>query len=134
MRSGIAVCLLLLCSGAARADNCGRSFEYIMNGSAGDVAQTSATYRGLLDICTQTLKMSNVKDAYVLKDGGIAVVPKDNSVAATASTLAEFCEANPRKTLRFLTKKEMRGQPTTGLVVSLSSNGLASCPQIRGEQ
>lgn len=133
-RSVVALLLLLLCAGAAQAENCGRSLDYILDGSAGDLPRPPMAYRGLLEVCTQTLKMSNVKDAYVLKDGGIAVIPKDYSVAATAGTLAEFCEANPRKTLRFLSKKETKKGLTTGLVVSLSSDGFASCQQIRGEQ
>jgi hypothetical protein len=134
MRQGVVALLLLLCAGAAHAESCSRSLEYILDGSAGDLPLPPMAYRGLLQACTQTLKMSNVQDAYVLKDGGIAVVPKDNSVTATAGTLAEFCEANPRKTLRFLSKKETRKGLTTGLVVSLSSGGFASCQQIRGEQ
>jgi len=134
MRRSIAALLLLLCSGIAHAESCSRSLDYILDGSAGDLPQPPMAYRSLLAACTQTLKMSNVKDAYVLKDGGIAVIPKDYSVTATAGTLAQFCEANPRKTLRFLSKKEIRNGLTTGLVVSLSSGGLASCQQIRGEQ
>jgi hypothetical protein len=134
MRYGIAALLLLLSSGVVHAENCGRSFDYLMDGSAGDLPQPPMSYRGLLEACTQTLKLANVQDAYVLKDGGIAVIPKDYSVSATAGTLAEFCEANPRKTLRFLTRKEARGRPTTGMMVSLSSDGVTSCPQIRGEQ
>lgn len=134
MRHGIAALLFLLCAGTAQAESCSRSLEYILDGSAGDLPQPPMVYRGLLAVCTQTLTMPNVKDAYVLKDGGIAVIPKDYSVAATAGTLAEFCEANPRKTLRFLSKKETRNGLTTGLVVSLSSGGFTSCREIRGLQ
>ncbi|MCK9908153.1 hypothetical protein MXD81_03360 [Microbacteriaceae bacterium K1510] len=134
MRRGLVALCLLLCAGTAHAESCSRSLEYILDGSAGDLPQGPDSYRGLLKVCLGALELSNVKDAYVLKDGGIAVLPKDFSVVATASILAKFCEANPRKTLRFLNKKEARSGLTTGLVVSLSSGGQASCQELRGEQ
>lgn len=134
MRCGLATLCLLLWAGAAHAESCNRSLEYILDGSAGDLSQAPDSYRGLLKACLATLELSNVKDAYVLKDGGIAVLPRDFSVVATARTLAKFCEANPRRTLRFLNRKEAKSGLTTGLVVSLSSGGLASCREIRGEQ
>lgn len=134
MRWGVVGLCLSLCAGTAHAESCNRSLEYILDGSAGDLPQGPDSYRGLLTVCLRTLEISNVRDAYVLKDGGIAVLPKDFSVVATASTLARFCEANPRQTLRFLNKKEAKSGLTTGLVVSLSSGGLASCREIRGQQ
>lgn len=133
MRQWLLATLVLLASGIAHAESCSRSVEYILSGSAGDLPQPPMAYRNLLRVCTQTLELSNVKDAYVLKDGGIAVVPKDYSVTATAQTLARFCEAHPRQTLRILGRKDTRQGLTTGLVVSLSSGGFDSCPKIRGE-
>jgi len=134
MRRGLVALCLLLCAGTAQAESCNRSLDYILDGSAGDLPQGPDSYRGLLKVCLRTLELSNVRDAYVLKDGGIAVLPKDFSVVATASILAKFCEANPRQTVRFLNRKEARSGLTTGLVVSLSSGGQASCREIRGEQ
>lgn len=134
MRGGVVALCLLLCAGTAQAESCNRSLDYILGGSAGDLPQGPDSYRSLLMVCMRTLDLPNVKDAFVLKDGGIAVLPKDFSVVATASVLAQFCEANPRRTLRFLNKKEARTGLTTGLVVSLSSSGQPSCREIRGEQ
>lgn len=74
--------------------------------------------------------MSNVREAYVLKYGGIAVVPKRNSITATTETLARFCDAFPRSTLRFVTNREMRHGLTVGLVVMLPRAGSASCREI----
>ena len=116
----------------AQADNCSRSLEYILDGSAGDLPQPATSYRNLLNACLQALTLSNVKDAYVLKDGGIAVIPKSEAVATTATTLAQFCESFPRGTLRFVSKREMRNGASIGLIVSLSSGGFTSCREIHG--
>lgn len=130
MRWVAALLLAVCCVGTAYAESCTKSLEYILGGSAGELPQQAMSYRNLLKVCMQTLTMSNVKDAYVLKDGGIAVIPTNEAVAATAATLAQFCETYPRNTLRFVTKRETRGGLTTGLVVSLASGGFASCQQI----
>ena len=79
-----------------------------------------------------TAAMSNVKDAYILKDGGIAVVPKQDSIAATAATLSQFCDAYPRATLRFLTRKEMLLAKSIASVVQMSSGSATSCKKIKG--
>jgi hypothetical protein len=76
--------------------------------------------------------MSNVKDAYILKDGGIAVVPKQDGIAATATTLSQFCDAYPRATLRFLTRKEMLLSKSIVSVVQMSSGPSTSCKKIKG--
>jgi hypothetical protein len=56
-----------------------------------------------------------------LKDGGIAVVPKQDGIAATATTLSQFCDAYPRATLRFLTRKEMLLAKSVAGIVQTSS-------------
>jgi hypothetical protein len=119
---------------AARADNCAKSLDYILNDFAGELQKPSAAYRLLLDVCNRTLPMANVREAYLLRDGGIAVIPKNYSVFATASTLAEFCRKFPNNTLRFVSRKEARHGLTTGLVVTLSSAGSTSCQKITGEK
>jgi hypothetical protein len=76
--------------------------------------------------------MTNVKDAYILKDGGIAVVPKRDTIAATAATLSQFCEAYPRATLHFLTKRELAQARSLADIVRTSSTSSTPCQQIKG--
>jgi hypothetical protein len=126
--------VMICCGSAANAQGCRESMDYIMSGSAGDLPRQAASYRDLYKVCLQVLGMSGVKDAYVTKDGGIAVIPRSHSVAATAGMLAQFCQAHPQETLRFITQREQRHGLTTGLVVMMSSSGSSSCPKIRGER
>jgi len=78
--------------------------------------------------------MANVKEAYVLKNGGIAVIPKNDSVFGTANILADFCRKFPRNVLRFITRREVRQGLTTGLVVLMSSANSDLCNEIRGKR
>lgn len=116
----------------ARAENCTRSREYLMEGLAGDLPAPPAQYQELFKVCMQTLSLANVRDAYLLRDGGIAIVPKRDSLIATAGTLAHFCEQFPRSRARFVTAADRRHATTVGLIVLLSSTGSASCTKIRG--
>jgi hypothetical protein len=79
----------------------------------------------------ETLQFPNVDDAYVMKDGGIAIKPKRNTVAATAGTLAQFCQQFPKAVARFITANEQRKRLTVGLVVSMSSINSTPCNKIR---
>jgi hypothetical protein len=106
----VAIALFLTLAGnAAWADseNCLRSREYLLGSLSGDLLLPPQAYNDLFKICNAAATMSNVRDAYILRDGGIAVVPKQDSIAATAATLSQFCDTYPRATLRFLTRKEM---------------------------
>ncbi|WP_246663737.1 hypothetical protein [Tardiphaga sp. vice278] len=76
--------------------------------------------------------MANVKDAYMLKDGGIAVTPKQDSISATAATLSRFCDNYPRSTLRFLTRREIRQTAALSAIVRISSQSSTSCQKIKG--
>ena len=116
----------------AAAENCSKSREYILDGLAGDLAQSAANYRDLFKICMQTLAIANVKDAYVLKDGGIAIAATRNTLASTSETLSQFCQQFPKSVARFLTAREQRNNPTVGVVVMLSSRGATTCKEIRG--
>ncbi|KAA0075459.1 hypothetical protein CIW50_13850 [Tardiphaga sp. P9-11] len=89
-------------------------------------------YEGLFKVCTATVAMPNVKDAYILKDGGIAVIPKQDTIPATAATLSRFCDANPRATLRFISRKELLLIKSTSSVVQMSSDAATSCKKIKG--
>lgn len=134
MRSYLAVIPLCLTVSVARADsnNCDKSREYLLGGLAGDLEMPAQAYDGAFKICIATAAMANVKDAYVLKDGGIAVVPKRDSVPATAATLQQFCDANPRATLRFLSRREMALARTMSAIVQTSSTSATPCKKIKG--
>jgi len=122
---------LTLATHMARADNCGKSREYLLGGLGGDLERSPQSYEGLFKICHATASMANVKDAYILKDGGIAVVAKQDNVAATAATLSQFCDAYPRATLHFLTRKELPQIKSIASVVKISSTSSTSCQKIK---
>ncbi|WP_245310227.1 hypothetical protein [Bradyrhizobium jicamae] len=129
-----AAMLLVLATGAARADNenCRKSREYLMATPGGDQALTPQAYNDLFRICIATTAMPNVKDAYILKDGGIAVIPKQDSVPATASTLAQFCDTYPHGVLRFITRKEKLSIRSVTDVARMSSTSSTPCKKIKG--
>ena len=126
--------LLVLAGGNARAENenCRRSREYLLGSLSGDQVLPPAAYNDLFKICTAAATMPNVKDAYILRDGGIAVVPKQDSVAATAATLSQFCDTYPRAVLRFLSRKEMLSVKSVTSVVLMSSTSSTPCKKIKG--
>jgi hypothetical protein len=126
--------LLVLATGAARADseNCRKSREYLLGTPGGDLALTPQAYNDLFKTCIAASAMPNVKEAYMLRDGGIAVVPKQDSVSATASTLAQFCDAYPRGVLRFITRKEKLTLHSVASVAQMSSTSSTPCKKIKG--
>ena len=128
----IAVLLVAFTGAPARAENCSKSREYLLGGLGGDLVLPPQAYENLFKICIATSAMANVKDAYILNDGGIAVVPKQDNVAATAATLSQFCDSNPKATLRFLTRKDMLFANTLGSIVQMSSTSSTSCQKIKG--
>ncbi|WP_207234519.1 hypothetical protein [Bradyrhizobium sp. Leo170] len=129
-----AAILLVLATGAAHAgaDNCRRSREYLLGSLGGDLKLPPQSYTDLFKICLAASSMTNVKDAYILKDGGIAVVPKQDTIPATASTLSQFCDAYPSATLRFLTSKEVLTIKSVVGIVQLSSTSATPCKKIKG--
>jgi hypothetical protein len=84
---------LALAVNHAHAENCGRSREYLLGNLGGDLALPPKAYEDLFKTCMAAAAMANVKDAYILRDGGIGVIPKHDSVAATAATLSQFCDS-----------------------------------------
>jgi hypothetical protein len=126
--------LLMLATNVAHADseNCRKSREYLLGTPGGDQSLTPQGYNDLFKICIATSAMPNVKDAYMLRDGGIAVIPKQDSVAATASTLAQFCDAYPRSVLRFITRKEQVTIRSVANVAQMSSTSSTPCKKIKG--
>ena len=129
----VAILLLLLtASTAAQAENCGKSREYLLGSLAGELPMPAQSYEATFKTCIAAAAMSNVKDAYMLKDGGIAVIPKQDSISATAATLSQFCNAFPRATLRFITRKEQALSKSTLAIVRMSSGSATSCKKIKG--
>jgi hypothetical protein len=129
----VAIALVLATSAArAESENCRRSREYLLGNLAGDLKLPPQAYSDLFKICSAAAAMSNVRDAYILNDGAIAVVPKQDSIPATAATLSQFCDNYPRATLRFLTRKEMQSTKTVGGIVQMSSGSATSCKKIKG--
>ncbi|MEA2917908.1 MAG: hypothetical protein QOJ15_9989 [Bradyrhizobium sp.] len=116
----------------ARAESCGKSREYLLGNLSGELSMSPQAYENLFKICMTTATMANVKDAYILKDGGIAVIPKQDSVAATAATLSQFCDAYPKATLHFLTHKELLEVKSIVSVIKISSTSSTPCQKIKG--
>ena len=124
--------LLALAVNNARAENCGRSREYLLGNLSGELALPPKAYDDLFRTCMAAATMANVKDAYILRDGGIAVIPKQDNVAATAATLSQFCDSYPKSTLHFLTRKEMLQVKSIANVIRISSTSSTPCQKIKG--
>jgi len=123
---------LMLSPSPAAADNCSASYEYIRDSGANDLPQPLRAYRSLLQMCMDTLSLSNVKDAFILKSGAIAVVPRTDGMAATAGTLAQFCERFPRGTLHVIGRDELPQTKRIARAVGLSSAHATPCREISG--
>ena len=131
-RLALIAVLLALAVSDARADNCSKSREYLLGDLSGDLALPAKAYEDLFRICTAAAAMANVRDAYILRDGGIGVIAKQDGVAATAATLSQFCDAYPKATLHFLTRKELIDVKSIVNVIKISSTSSASCQKIKG--
>jgi hypothetical protein len=127
----IAVGLALVANGA-RAEGCGKSRDYLLADLGGDLALPPQAYDDLFKKCLATTAMSNVKQAYILRDGAIAVIAKQDNVAATAATLSQFCDTYPRATLHFLTQKEQRDVGSIANIVRIKSTSSTPCQKIKG--
>ncbi len=126
------VAVAMLAATPAHAESCTKSRDYLLGGNAGNLPGSAGTYRNLFKVCLDTISMPNVKDAFILRDGGIAAIPKQDTIPATAATLSRFCNAYPRATLRFLGRKDLQRRFGIGRIVQISSTGSTSCPQIKG--
>jgi hypothetical protein len=121
---------LALAAGPAHADGCARSRDAILR--AGDLPQSAQTYRDLFKMCLEVLTMPNVKDAFILREGAVAVVPRIDRVGLTAPTLAAFCERFPRATLRFVRPDELARAIGITQAVRLPIGSATPCARIRG--
>ncbi len=126
----LAAFLALAASGSALADSCAKSRDYILDST--DLPQRPQTYRTLFKVCLQTLELSNVQDAFVLKTGGIAIVPRNDSISATASTLAQFCTRFPKGHAHFVGRKERRRMARISSAVEFGAVRSTPCAQIMG--
>jgi hypothetical protein len=124
--------LLALAITPAYADSCDKSRTYLLGGLGGELMRPPTEYDNLFKQCVATAAMANVKDAFVLRDGGIAVIAKQDTVAATAATLSQFCDAYPRATLHFFTRRELAQDKSLADIVRISSTSSTSCPKIKG--
>lgn len=115
------------------AESCTKSREHIL-ANATDLPQRPQVYQELTRNCLETVQMSNVKDAYVLRVGAIAVVPRKDTVAATAATLAQFCARFPNGTLHFIGKKDLRKPLSVSRAVQLASMRATPCQKIMGNR
>jgi hypothetical protein len=125
-------CIFGLHAGAALADNCERSRDYILSGASGELLQKAQSYRALYKSCRHALELPNVKDAFILRSGAIAVLPRNDTVSATAVTLANFCRQYPRQTLRFITRQESQLVNNLARVVRLGTAQTTTCEKITG--
>lgn len=111
---------------------CVSSREYLLGGLAGELPQAPQSYKSLFQVCTAAADSYNIKDAYILKDGGIAVVAKRDDIPATAATLSDFCQRFPTATLRFINRAEQGRIKSVAQTVLLSSTSATPCRRIRG--
>ena len=130
--AALTLLFLALATVGAEAENCGKSREYLLGGIVGDLPMPPQAYEDLFKTCMATSAMANIKDAYILKDGGIAVIPKKDSLSATAATLSEFCNSYPRATLRFLSRKEISRLKSLVEIIRTTSSSSTSCRKIKG--
>jgi len=121
-------CVVL--AGTAHADSCAKSRDYILENAA-ELPQKPQVYRDLFKDCLETLQFSNVKDAFILQAGAIAVIPRNDSVSATASTLAQFCTRFPKGNLHFIGRKIQAQAASISRAVRLSTQS-TPCEKISG--
>ena len=127
----LALFMIIGTTSGAQAENCTKSRDTILAG-ASDLPQKPQVYQGLLRDCLDTLTLPNVQDAFILKVGAVAVVPRRDTVSATAVTLAQFCERFPHGTLHFVGQKERPRVASITRAVEWSSPHSTSCDRIRG--
>jgi hypothetical protein len=128
----LAAALLAVAAPRASAESCTRSREYILTDSTAELPRQPSAYQLLFRVCLNTLTMSNVRDAFILRDGGIAIVPTMDNVAATAGTLAQFCRRYPTAVARFITRGELPLIASMGRAVDISSRSATSCARVTG--
>ena len=117
--------------GVANAEGCSKSRDYLLT-EAADLPRRAGVYQALYRDCMATLELPNVQDAFVLKVGAIAVIPKRDTLAATASTLAQFCELFPRGTLHFIKRQDRAQAARISKAVQMAAANPTPCTRIKG--
>jgi hypothetical protein len=125
----IGASLALIAAGSAHAESCTKSRDYILTNGG---TQPTSAYQSLYRTCLETLRFSNVKDAFILTDGAVAVVPRNSALGATAGTLTEFCTRFPRSTVHFVERAQVRQVADIGRAVRMSSSSSTPCSKITG--
>ncbi len=120
----------VLAATPARAESCDQSRQYILDNALDELPLRPQAYRDLWKVCEATLSMTNVREAFILMTGAIAVIPVRDGVGATATTLAEFCMHFPKETLRFVAPKELSLTRNTGRAVRIDSSTATPCRKI----
>jgi hypothetical protein len=133
MKWFVALLLSAALASPVSAESCNDSREYLLDGLAGDLPAPASSYQEIFRACMAALDMANVKDAYVLKDGGVAIVPRSNTLAATTETLAQFCRRFPNDVAKILTLREQRYARSVSSAVLLPSLGTTTCREIGGD-
>jgi hypothetical protein len=128
----LAAALPATAASSANAESCTRSREYILTDSTAQLPRQPSAYQLLFRVCLNTLTMSNVRDAFILRDGGVAIVPTIDSVTATAGTLAQFCRRYPTGVARFITRGELPMIASMGRAVDISSGSATPCTRVTG--
>jgi hypothetical protein len=123
---------LAMAAESAQAESCSGTRQFLLNDIEGTMSRPSQAYEDMFKRCMAAIAMPNVKDAFILADGGIAVIPKQDSIAATAATLSEFCNAYPRATLHFMTRSETQQINSIASAVKISSRSSTTCQTIKG--
>jgi hypothetical protein len=129
--ASLALFALIGTVGAAQAESCTKSRDMILT-AASDLPQKPKIYQDLLRDCLDTMTLPNVQDAFILKVGAIGVLPRRDSVSATAVTLAQFCGRFPHGSLHFVGQKERARLANIARAVEWSSPRSTSCDRIRG--
>jgi hypothetical protein len=127
----VAIVALLASLPSARADSCSRSRDFLLEDAA-DLPKKPSAYQELYRNCIEVLRLSNVQDAFILKVGAIAVIPRRDGLMATASTLARFCERFPHGTLHFIKRKDQRQALNIAKAVRMSAPNPTPCERIKG--
>jgi len=103
MKALLSLIILSAMVSPAHAESCSRSLERVLEG--GQISQKPQFYRALLTVCLEAGQMPNVKSASILSSGSIGIVPRNESLMATASTLSQFCRRFPKEQVLFITTK-----------------------------
>lgn len=126
----VTLALAAVVSRPAHADGCSRSRDILLGGWI-ELPQRPEVYRELYRDCLETLRLSNVQDAFILEVGAIAVVTKRDDVHSTARTLTEFCDRFPRRTVHFLPRESRKKAVSIASAVRMTASHPTSCQRIK---